>query len=148
MQGRVTRETRADGVTDTVSTYDPATGLLRTVTDPKGQVTTYSYNRDDAVQSIVFSNAQIATPSVSFTYGSTYGRVATMEDGTGTTTYGCHPVGSLGAGQIAGVDGPLGNDTITAVTTCAGAASRTPPQRRLHAPCTSARPALPARAAW
>jgi hypothetical protein len=31
VQGRVTREVRADGVTATVYTYDPATGLLSTV---------------------------------------------------------------------------------------------------------------------
>jgi hypothetical protein len=45
-----------------------------------------------------------------------YGRVVTMVDGTGTTTYGYHPVGTppaLGATRLASVDGPLTNDTIT-----------------------------------
>src|SRR5581483_6537385 len=33
--------------------------------------------------------------------------------GTGTTTYAYHVPGELGAGQVASVDGPLDNDTIT-----------------------------------
>jgi YD repeat-containing protein len=39
--------------------------------------------------------------------------VATRTDGTGVTTYAYHPVGGLGAGQLATVDGPLIDDTIT-----------------------------------
>lgn len=48
VQGRVTREIRADNTTDTLYTYDPA-GRLKTVTDPKDQVTTHSYNLDDSL---------------------------------------------------------------------------------------------------
>jgi YD repeat-containing protein len=65
---------------------------------------------------IPYTNAVIATPSVSFTYDSVYGRVVTMGDGIGTTTYGYHAVTTppaLGAGQLASVDGPLTDDTIT-----------------------------------
>ena len=113
LQGRVTREVRADGVTDTIYTYGPRTGRLLTVTDPRDQVTTYAYAADDQQLSSTFTNAVISTPSVSFTYDSNYGRLATMVDGTGTTTYGYHPVGQAGAGQVASVDGPLSNDTIT-----------------------------------
>jgi RHS repeat-associated protein len=110
--GRVTREVRADGTTDTVYTYDLA-GRLKTVTDPKDQVTTYTYALDDAVLSTVWTNAQVATPSVSYTYEAIYPRVATMVDGTGTTAYTYKAAGTLGAGQVASVDGPLTNDTIT-----------------------------------
>ena len=39
--------------------------------------------------------------------------MATRTDGTGVTTYAYHPVGGLGAGQLATVDGPLIDDTIT-----------------------------------
>jgi YD repeat-containing protein len=113
LQGRVTREVRADGVTDTRYSYGPMSGRLLTVTDPKDQVTTYTYHADDAIASITFSNAQIPTPGVSYTYEPAYGRLATMVDGIGTTSYTYHPVGQLGAGQVAGVDGPLGADTIT-----------------------------------
>jgi len=112
LAGRVTRELRADGVTATLYAYQPLSGRLQTVTDPKGQVTTYTYNLDDTVQQVVYSNAPIVTPSVSYTYDPVYSRVATMVDGTGTTSYTYHLAGSLGAGQVATVDGPLTNDTI------------------------------------
>ena len=110
--GRVTREVRADGTTDTLYTYDLA-GRLKTVTDPKDQVTTYTYALDDALLSTAWTNAAIATPSVSYTYETIYPRVATMVDGTGTTSYSYHAAGQPGAGQVASVDGPLANDTIT-----------------------------------
>jgi len=62
---------------------------------------------------VVYTNAQIATPSVSWTYDSAYPRVSTMADGTGTTSYTYHPVGQLGAGQVGTVDGPLTSDVIS-----------------------------------
>jgi YD repeat-containing protein len=108
-------ETRADG-RETLYTYENTTSRLKSVTDAKLQVTTYTYAKDDKLTGMVFTNAVIATPSVSFTYDPVYGRLATMVDGTGTTTYGYHPVtGSAapGAGQLASVDGPLTDDTIT-----------------------------------
>ncbi len=111
-EGRVTREVRADGVTATTYTYD-GTGRLITMTDPKGQVTTYAYNLDDSVQQLAFTNAAIPTAAVSYTYDTNYPRVATMGDGTGTTTYAYQAPGALGAGQVASVDGPLTDDTIT-----------------------------------
>jgi YD repeat-containing protein len=104
--GRVTREVRADGTTDTLYTYDLA-GRVKTVTDPKDQVTTYTYALDDAVLSTVWTDAAMATPSVSYTYDPIYPRVATMGMGRGTTAYTYHPAGQPGAGQVASVDGPL-----------------------------------------
>jgi len=114
VQGRLTQEMRADG-SSTLYAYETTTSRVHQVTDPKGQVTTYTYNRDDAVQQMTYTNATIATPSVSFTYDPVYARVTAMVDGTGTTTYAYHPVtsGHLGAGQVATVDGPLTDDTIT-----------------------------------
>src|SRR5262249_24288363 len=63
------------------------------------------------------------TPSVSFDYTDpatsapdAHGRLRQMVDGTGTTAYGYHPItgtANLGAGQLASVDGPLADDTIT-----------------------------------
>ena len=108
-------ETRANGsVTSYV--YEATTSRLKTVTDPKLQVTTYTYFADGQLQQTTYTNVVIATPSVSFTYDAVYGRVATMVDGTGTTTYGYNPVSTpaaLGATRLASVDGPLANDTIT-----------------------------------
>ena len=111
-QNRVTRELRADGVTDTLYTYD-LTGRLKTVTDPKNQVTTHVYGLDDSLTSTAYTNAVIATPGVSYTYDPIYSRVLTVADGIGTTTYAYKTPGTLGAGQVASVDGPLANDTIT-----------------------------------
>ena len=64
---------------------------------------------------VSYSNAVVATPSVSFTYDANYNRLLTMTDGIGTTSYGYLAVTNtqLGAGQLASVNGPLANDTIT-----------------------------------
>ncbi|MDM8005916.1 MAG: RHS repeat-associated core domain-containing protein, partial [Phycisphaerae bacterium] len=82
------------------------------VTDPKGQVTTYAYATDDSVIGMTYSNAVVPTPGVTYTYDAVYSRVTRMVDGTGTTSYTYRPAGSLGAGQVATVDGPLPEDTI------------------------------------
>jgi YD repeat-containing protein len=109
---RVVREVRADGVTATGYTYD-ALGRLATVTDPKQQVTTYTYNVDGSLGAVGYTNAQIATPGVTWTYDPAYARITTMLDGTGTTAYTYHATGQFGAGQLATVDGPLANDVIS-----------------------------------
>ena len=113
LQGRVTREGRADGTTDTQYTYELTTSRLKTITDPKGQVTTYTYTADDRLLGLAFTNETIATPDVSFTYETNYPRLSSMVDGTGTTTYTYNAPATAGAGQVASVDGPLTNDTIT-----------------------------------
>ena len=113
VQGRVTREVRADGLTDTRYTYGPRTGRLLTITDPKDHVTHYGYAADGQRVSMTFSNASIPTPGVTWTYDSQYPRVAAMTDGTGVTSYSYHPAGQAGSGQLASVDGPLTNDVIT-----------------------------------
>jgi RHS repeat-associated protein len=112
LEGRVTREVRADSRA-TQYTYETTTSRLRSLIDPKLQVTTYTYFADDRVKDTIFTNEQIPTPDVSFTYDIHYGRLATMVDGTGTTAYSYHPVGSLGATRLASIDGSLTNDTIT-----------------------------------
>jgi RHS repeat-associated protein len=113
--GRVTKETRVNG-SFTTYVYETTISRLKKVTDPKLQDTNYSYFVDGTLQQTTYTNAVIATPSVSFTYDAAYGRVATMVDGTGTTTYGYHEVGTtptLGVGRLVTVDGPLTDDTIT-----------------------------------
>ncbi len=112
VQGRVTREIRADGTTDTLYAYDLA-GRLKTVTDPMDQVTTYTYNLDDSLASTGFTNETIATPDIAHTYDPYYPRPTTMVDGNGTTSYSYVAAGTTGAGQLASVDGPFSNDTIS-----------------------------------
>ena len=111
VQGRVTREVRADTTTDTHYTYDLA-GRLKTITDPKDQVTTHSYNLDDSLSGTTYTDEEIETPNVAYTYDAYYSRIATMVDGIGTTSYTYVAPATNGAGQVSTVDGPLSNDTI------------------------------------
>jgi YD repeat-containing protein len=95
-----------------VYVYENTTDRLKTVTDPKGQITTSTYNLDDTLASVVFTNASIATPSVSYAYDTVFNRRVSMTDGTGTTTFDYHPSGVLGGGQVVSVDGPMSSDVI------------------------------------
>jgi YD repeat-containing protein len=76
---------------------------LKSVIDPKLQVTTYAYNLDDTLQQESYTNATIATPSVSYTYDTAHPRIVAVVDGVGTTAFTYTAV----------VDGPLTNDTTT-----------------------------------
>lgn len=115
LQGRVTKEIRANG-SEWLYVYETTTSRLKTVTDPKQQVKTYSYFLDNNRQGVSYTSEEHDTPNVSFTYDPAFNRMATMVDGTGTTSYAYHAIGaapSLGAGRLASVNGPLANDTIT-----------------------------------
>lgn len=112
LQGRVTKEVRADA-SAVVYTYETTTSRLKRRTDARGQHTDYTYFLDGRLKDTTFPNAVIATPTVSFTYDAMYGRLTTMVDGTGTTAYTYKAAGTLGAGQVATLDGPLSNDTLT-----------------------------------
>jgi len=115
IQGRVTKKTFADGSAISYR-YENTTSRLRQKIDEKLQVTQYAYASDDNVSTIHYANASIFTPGVAFTYDGDYERLTSMTDGTGTTLYAYLPIGPgvlLGAGELATVDGPLSNDTIT-----------------------------------
>jgi RHS repeat-associated protein len=116
VQGRVTRETRADNA-QFQYTYENTTSRLLLTTDALNQVKGYQYFVDNSLKQITYTNAVNATPSVSYTYDPIYSRVATMTDGTGTTTYTYNSVTNppaLGAGQLASVSTTaLTNATVT-----------------------------------
>jgi RHS repeat-associated protein len=115
IQGRVTDKFYADQ-TSTHYTYENTTSRLKVMTDAQGQSTNYTYFIDNNLQQVSYTNAIHATPNVSYTYETNYNRLLTMADGTGLTTYAYNPIPSppaLGAGRLASIDGPLGNDTIT-----------------------------------
>jgi hypothetical protein len=79
------------------------------------QVTQYSYNQDNTLSGITYTNCAVPTPAVSFTYDANYPRVTSMTDGIGTTTYAYNPINgstALGAGKLASVTGPLVNEMI------------------------------------
>lgn len=111
--GRVTSKNYPDG-TATAYSYESKTGRLKTITDAKGQVAIYTYLKDNALDSVAYTGATVATPSVSYSYDTYYPRVLTRIDGVGTTTYTYNPIPitpTLGAGRLASIDGPWANDT-------------------------------------
>jgi RHS repeat-associated protein len=115
LQSRVSSKVFAD-TKQILYAYENTTSRLKSMTDSKNQTTNYQYFADNDLKQASYTNAQIATPTVNFTYDPNYNRVLTMADGTGTTTYAYKPITgsvSLGAGQLQTVDGPLTNDTIT-----------------------------------
>jgi RHS repeat-associated protein len=89
--GQLTSMTTPLGAT-TTATYDRA-GNMATITDPEGQVTTDSHNPDDELTSITYSNA--ATPPVSNLSYDSDGRLLSMTDGTGTSTWTYNTLGQL-----------------------------------------------------
>ena len=111
-KGRVVQEVRGGSAT-TAYTYETTTNRLKTVTDPKGQVTTFTYAIDDALLTRVYTNEAGPTADVTFTYDTVYPRLATMVDGIGTTAYSYTAVGQPGAGAVSSIDGPRTNDTLT-----------------------------------
>lgn len=128
IQSRVYQKVFQDGTTidylyegQTTPNTAGATSRLQSSTDAKSQRTNYLYFADDAVQQISYTNLAgqpltPPTPTVTYTYDPNHSRLATMVDGTGTTTYGYNPITvppALGAGQLASIDAPLANDTIT-----------------------------------
>ena len=110
----MTKEIRANG-SEVVYAYETTTSRLKTMTDAKAQVTTYSYDKTGALTGLTYTNEEHPTPDVTFTYETAYGRLASMVDGNGTMTYSYHPTTAtpqLGAGQLKDVDGPLTSDVI------------------------------------
>ena len=115
LEGRVVKAVRPDQ-SATESKYENTTGRLKETKDAKGQRTVYEYELDDSIRSITYADATVPTPGATFTYDPVSGRMLTMTDGSGTTTYTYHPITNpptLGAGKLASVDGPLPDDTVT-----------------------------------
>jgi RHS repeat-associated protein len=112
--GRVTAKTYADGSTINYA-YEPLSGRLSTITDEQGQIKGRYYNLDNTLAGLTYTNGQHTTPNVSFTYDTDFLRLKSMVDGIGTTTYAYNPIasGTLGAGQLASVNGPFPNDDLT-----------------------------------
>ncbi len=114
IMGRQTAKEYADGSADHYE-YDSASGRLRAIIDGKNQVKNFAYNVDGTLSKVSYLYETNETPDVSFAYDAVYGRLVQMVDGLGITTYGYHPAapGTLGASQLASVDGPWVNDTLT-----------------------------------
>ncbi|HVR82813.1 MAG TPA: RHS repeat-associated core domain-containing protein, partial [Planctomycetota bacterium] len=106
VQGRMTAKIYPDGRQSTM-TYENTTSRLYSVTDPLGQVKTYAYAPDDRLTSMSYSNATTPTPGVSFSWDPVYPRVASMTDGSGTTSYTYGPPGQAGAQLLVQEQGPF-----------------------------------------
>ena len=109
-RGRETKKTNADSSYETYA-YD-FSGRLHATTDPMGHAQTYAYALDDRIAKKDYSDA--ATADVTYAYDAYFPRVASREDGAGTTTFAYHPYGTntLGAGQVSLENGPLADDTL------------------------------------
>ncbi|MCL4820599.1 MAG: hypothetical protein KJ067_15760 [Vicinamibacteria bacterium] len=89
LQGRVVKETRANG-SSTSYVYETTTSRLKTRTDRRGVVTTYSYFADGQLQARAYSSLSstvAATPSLTYTYHADTGLPLTAANGTDTLTW-------------------------------------------------------------
>jgi RHS repeat-associated protein len=111
IQSRVTAKQYADG-REWITTYEDTASRVKSVGDPSGQVTQYSYAVDDGLSGINYSNAINPTPTVSFSYDPYFRRLVSMSDESGTTQYQYVPVGTLGALKVRSESGPFLNSTI------------------------------------
>ena len=100
--------------------YDIA-GRLAYRTDARGQTTRYRHTRADLLSAIVHENPIEPTPDTFLIYDDMRPRIEALENRQGGSVmsrinYGYHPVtaptGTLGAGQLASIDGPLADDTL------------------------------------
>ena len=115
VQGRVIGKQYGDGSLVRYVYENTSSRLLQKI-DEKQQISHFTYNLDNTIKSVAYANAAVPTPGVNYTYDPNYKRTLSMTDGSGTTLYSYHPVTTtptLGANQLATVDGPLPNDTIT-----------------------------------
>lgn len=111
LQGRVTAKQFPDG-SRMQFTYENTTSRLKTIRDEKGQIINCDYYADDSIRRVSYPAAEFPTPQIAYGYDA-YGRLQTMQDAIGTTTWAYVPAGSPGALAVASVDGPWANDTIT-----------------------------------
>jgi len=113
-QGRLTEKLFADGSVIQYS-YEQTTSRLKSITDAKGQVTAFTYNLDDTVNTITYSNPSNPAAGIgrAYSYDRQFGWMTGVSgfDGTGvlTGTVGFRyntitGAQALGAGQVAGVD--------------------------------------------
>ena len=106
VEGRLTGKTYADNSTLT-TVYETTNSRVHTVTDALGQVKTFAYYEDDRGSAVTYTGAVHTTPNVSFVYDPNFPRLTSMTDGTGTTSFGYVPVGTLGALQTQQESQPL-----------------------------------------
>jgi RHS repeat-associated protein len=110
LQGRVTRQVRADG-RDRLFVYESAAGRLKEVHDSMSprQINSMTYNLDNTLKQSVVGGA--VASAVTYVYDSAYNRPVSIVDEIGATIFEYYPSGVMGAGQVARIDGPLPGTT-------------------------------------
>lgn len=93
--------------------YEAGSDRISRIIDPKRQVTELIYTVDDQLRQVSHRDTKVATPSLQLDYDKTHNRLVSIQDGAGTTNFSYHPAGRAGALEVATVDGPLENDTIS-----------------------------------
>ncbi len=99
-----------------------ATSRLKSSTDALNRRVNYEYSADNNLTRTFYTDSSgnplnPATPSVEYSYDTSYNRISMMTDGVGVTRFAYYPVSSigLGAGRLQTIDGPAANDTETFV---------------------------------
>jgi hypothetical protein len=85
--------------------------VVSSATDLRGRRKTFSYAKDDRLLCVSYTNAQLATPSVSWQWESAYPRISSTQDGICQAHYAYVAAGQADAGKLASVDGPFPSDT-------------------------------------
>lgn len=115
IQGRVVAKVYADGSQYRYE-YERASSRLKRRTDAKGQFTDYQWTADDQVARIEYPNAEIATPTCTYTYDPVFNRMTSAIAGPEPLYYSYHPITNTpnpGAGRLARRDGRYPDETLT-----------------------------------
>ena len=105
LQSRPVAKHYATGPASTVA-YEKGTSRVKSVTDGRGQTTSYAYNVDDTLAGITYPTG---TAPVSFQYDPFLPRRTSMTDQFGQTTYIYYPLTApmLGAGRLQSIVSPV-----------------------------------------
>ncbi len=115
IQGRPKAKIYADG-SRYLYEYERATSRLKRRTDAKGQFTDYQWTADDQIARISYPNAEIATPTCTYTYDPVFNRMTSAIAGPEPYYYTYHPITNgpaLGAGRLAKQEGRYPDETLT-----------------------------------
>lgn len=120
LQGRVIKKVYADS-TDIDYEYESNTSRLKRRTDALNQKANYSYNVDDTVSSISYTDAVNPTSTVTYQYDAKFDRTTRVENGWGRYDYSFNDLiadpfvsPTTGGGRLASVsNNVIPNSTIT-----------------------------------
>jgi len=111
LQGRVTQKIYPDGSSYRYK-YEDYGHRLSFITDPKNQIIRFTYAIDDKMISKRYFNVREETSDVHYAYNDPLGRLTSMIDNTGTTSYQYYPFGSTGGGKVKKITQPLGSASV------------------------------------